>query len=114
MLRADWLPHQVEGIDWLTEAEAGGIRLVRVLADAAGLDKTVQAFGVIADALTKSCRARLVVMTPSSLLNQWESELATCLPTVTVTKNDAKTAIRATVVLVGHQLLPSEWTEVGE
>ena len=69
--RIDVLPHQLApGL-----ALAAGTRRV-LIADEVGLGKTIQAGLAIAEAVRRRPTARVLVLTPASLVAQWRAELA--------------------------------------
>ncbi len=72
-LRAELRPYQQRGVDWLAflrEAELGGL-----LADDMGLGKTIQALVAIASVPGPS-----LVVAPTSVLRNWQSEAERFLP----------------------------------
>ena len=69
-LRAELRPYQREGVRWL--AALGEAGLGALLADDMGLGKTVQALAVL--------RGRTLVVAPTSLLGNWQDELARFRP----------------------------------
>jgi superfamily II DNA or RNA helicase len=76
-LQADLRPYQQRGVDWLAflrEAELGGL-----LADDMGLGKTLQALVAIA-----SVPGPNLVVAPTSVLRNWQSEAARFLPQLSV------------------------------
>jgi superfamily II DNA or RNA helicase len=70
--RIDLLPHQLEPA--LAVVRGEGCRLL--LADDVGLGKTIQAGLIIAELQARQAAARILVLTPAGLREQWAKELA--------------------------------------
>ena len=69
--KIDLLPHQLEPA---LAAHAAARRIL--IADEVGLGKTIQAGIVIAETLARESSARVLVIAPGALRDQWERELA--------------------------------------
>jgi superfamily II DNA or RNA helicase len=77
-LKADLRPYQKEGYSWLVflhELNSGGI-----LADDMGLGKTVQAIALLLWAKSKHKRKLNLVVAPTSVVPNWEREIAKFAP----------------------------------
>ena len=67
----DYLPHQLEGVQWMLDQEAQGHG--GILADDMGLGKTFQTIGLI-----KNSPADTLIVCPPALVQAWSSELRAC------------------------------------
>ncbi|HZG23216.1 MAG TPA: DEAD/DEAH box helicase, partial [Chitinophagaceae bacterium] len=77
-LRATLRPYQQRGMEWmllLSEAGAGAL-----LADDMGLGKTLQAICLLAHQLQEKPHVKHLIVCPSSLIYNWQQELAKFLP----------------------------------
>ncbi|TPX46100.1 hypothetical protein SeMB42_g03822 [Synchytrium endobioticum] len=88
-LKIDMLPHQVVGVNWMKNRDIGPTK-GGILSDDMGLGKTIQAIALILSNKSTSRHRTTLVVTPLSLLKQWEDELST------------KTRKRALRVLIHH------------
>ena len=77
-IQATLRPYQQKGFEWmllLSEAGAGGC-----LADDMGLGKTLQTICFLAHQLAKKPASRFLIVSPSSLIFNWQQELAKFAP----------------------------------
>lgn len=82
-LRAELLPHQVEGLDWLASIYANGLH--GILADEMGLGKTIQTITLLLH--LKERKANVgphLIVAPKSTLANWQCEFARFAPGYTV------------------------------
>lgn len=77
-VKADLRPYQHIGFKWLTSLM--NFRLGGILADDMGLGKTLQAITYMAHIFEKDPSATFLVVCPSSLLYNWEDEIASFCP----------------------------------
>lgn len=78
-LRTRMKPHQIQGLEWLARCSAAG-RPGALLADDMGLGKTLQAIAFMAwlqegAAAGRSQAAPLLIVAPTGLLGNWQSEI---------------------------------------
>jgi SNF2 family DNA or RNA helicase len=73
-------PYQVEGVDWLSFCVDNGVGTI--LADDMGLGKTAQIIALCCDILEKSPKARILVVIPNPLLDNWIREFKFFSPTI--------------------------------
>ncbi|MGH3785682.1 MAG: DEAD/DEAH box helicase [Pseudonocardiaceae bacterium] len=113
-VRAMLRPYQRAGVAWLEAASAQGGGL---LADEMGLGKTVQAIAVLA---TRRAGPHLVVC-PTSLLGNWDRELARFAPGLDVASYTGpdrtrvlKRATPGSVVLTSYGVLRSDATSLAQ
>lgn len=77
-------PHQIDGVKWmkvLDDHELSGI-----LADEMGMGKTVQVIAFICLLLEKNISGPFLIVSPLSVLNNWESEFQRFAPMIPVVK----------------------------
>ncbi|XP_047001627.1 ATP-dependent DNA helicase DDM1-like isoform X1 [Schistocerca americana] len=77
-------PHQIDGVKWmkvLDDHELSGI-----LADEMGMGKTVQVIAFICLLLEQNISGPFLIVTPLSVLNNWESEFQRFAPKIPVVK----------------------------
>jgi len=74
------LPHQREGVKWLLAREADPVVSGGFLCDEMGLGKTVQLIAM----MLHNPQRRTLVIVPKSIVAQWQSELATFAPGLSV------------------------------
>ena len=99
-LTAKLYPYQVEGsaiLRSLTRFETGSL-----LADEMGLGKTVQLISVVVDQ-PNGCRSLIIV--PASLLANWNRELATFAPTLTVLTHTGPNRRGVSAALHGYDVV---------
>jgi superfamily II DNA or RNA helicase len=99
-------PYQQSGVDWLAFLRASGFGAV--LADDMGLGKTVQALAVV--------DGRTLVVCPTSVLHNWESEIARFRPDLAVsTYHGSRRALDrdADVVLTTYAILRIDRERLG-
>lgn len=90
-LEATLRPYQQEGLDWLGFLHAH--RLGGILADDMGLGKTVQTLALCLHLLDDDPTARILVVAPTSVVDNWRAEAARFAPDVgvaTVTATEAR------------------------
>ena len=96
-------PYQHKGYEWmvlLAEAGAGAC-----LADDMGLGKTLQTICFIAHQLQKDASAKHLIVCPSSLLYNWEQELAKFAPHIATVVYHGNQRIFENIVTGKHQLV---------
>lgn len=81
-LDATLRPYQQEGLDWLAFLHRHG--LGGILADDMGLGKTVQTIALALHLLEENPRARVLVVAPTSVVENWHREAARFAPGVAV------------------------------
>ena len=97
-LQAELRSYQLEGYRWLcTLADYG---LGGILADDMGLGKTVQMI-----ALLLHCNTTALIVTPSSLVYNWEAELKRFAPSLEVQTVTGTAEQRAAVISGDAQIL---------
>lgn len=98
--------YQHSGVRWLITPVPGYQRYSRVLADAPGMGKTVQACGFIDHQLATVRGCRVLVCVPAALVAQWAQELARFLPDVPVHVAKAGSFETATepIILISREL----------
>merc|ERR1719480_720336 len=78
-LKAELMPYQIEGLEWLVSLFNND--LSGLLADEMGLGKTIQTIALVA--FLKETKKRYgphLIICPKSVLNNWQKEIARCLP----------------------------------
>ncbi|MVB40240.1 DEAD/DEAH box helicase [Vibrio cholerae] len=73
-------PYQKKGVDWLSFCVANGVGTI--LADDMGLGKTAQIIALCCDTLEKLPGARILIVVPNPLLDNWKREFAFFAPNV--------------------------------
>lgn len=82
-------PYQMQGLQWLKFLDEGGFG--GLLADDMGLGKTVQVLAFFSQlALTQPC----LIITPTSLVFNWEREMQRFLPSLCVYRHEGKERLR--------------------
>jgi non-specific serine/threonine protein kinase len=82
-LRAELRPYQAEGVAWLQHLRAHGAG--GVLADDMGLGKTLQTIAhLLAEKQARRLDRPAMIITPTSLVGNWQSELAKFAPDLSV------------------------------
>ena len=81
-LNAELRPYQVEGVAWLQFIKQHGFGAI--LADDMGLGKTLQTLcSILLDKQAGVCKAPVLVVAPTSLLSNWQREIAQFTPSLT-------------------------------
>jgi superfamily II DNA or RNA helicase len=81
-LKAKLRPYQEDGLSWLRfihDLRSGG-----VLADDMGLGKTIQTIALLLALKTKEKKTTVLIVAPTSVVRNWQRELARFSPTFTV------------------------------
>ena len=81
-LKAKLRPYQEDGLSWLKfihELRSGG-----VLADDMGLGKTIETIALLLAIKTKQKKVRALIVAPTSVVRNWQRELARFAPTLKV------------------------------
>jgi superfamily II DNA or RNA helicase len=109
-LKATLRPYQEAGLSWLKfihDIGSGG-----VLADDMGLGKTVQTIAMLLAVKQEDKRIRALIVAPTSVVTNWERELARFAPTLRVAlwhgadrKEQAEQVAEAEVVITSYALL---------
>jgi len=73
-------PYQSQGVDWLSFCTESGVGTI--LADDMGLGKTAQIIALCCDTLEKNSSARILIVVPNPLLDNWVREFAFFAPNV--------------------------------
>ncbi|PYZ97418.1 hypothetical protein CR205_02120 [Alteribacter lacisalsi] len=89
-------PYQIEGVEWLLSMRSLG--LGACLADEMGLGKTVQAIAY-SEHVSKAEDQPVLIVCPTSLLENWRTELARFAPELDVTVYYGSPAVRAGIDL---------------
>ena len=109
-LKATLRPYQEAGLSWLKfihDIGSGG-----VLADDMGLGKTVQTIALLLAVKQEEKQVRALIVAPTSVVTNWERELARFSPTLSVAlwhgadrKEQAESVKRAEVIITSYALL---------
>ena len=109
-LKATLRPYQDSGLSWLKfihDIGSGG-----VLADDMGLGKTVQTIALLLAVKQEEKQIRTLIVAPTSVVTNWERELARFAPTLSVAlwhgadrKEQAEAVKEADVVITSYALL---------
>jgi superfamily II DNA or RNA helicase len=109
-LKATLRPYQEAGLSWLKfihDIGSGG-----VLADDMGLGKTVQTIALLLAVKQEEKHVRALIVAPTSVVTNWERELARFSPTLSVAlwhgadrKEQSDTVMDADVVITSYALL---------
>merc|ERR1719428_463599 len=82
-LKADLLPYQLEGLDWMVSIYVNGLH--GILADEMGLGKTVQSIALLLYVQeVKHDRGPHLIVAPKSTLSHWQSEFKKFAPSMNV------------------------------
>ncbi|MFA0830677.1 DEAD/DEAH box helicase [Vibrio owensii] len=73
-------PYQKQGVDWLSFCVDNGVGTI--LADDMGLGKTAQIIALCCDTLEKSSKAKILIVVPNPLLDNWKREFAFFAPSI--------------------------------
>lgn len=73
-------PYQKQGVDWLSFCVENGVGTI--LADDMGLGKTAQIIALCCDMLEKSPEARVLIIVPNPLLDNWIREFTFFAPSI--------------------------------
>lgn len=114
-LEATLRPYQHKGFSWL--ACLGAMGLGACLADDMGLGKTVQLIAHLVRRRERGPRRPSLVVCPTSVLGNWERELARFAPALTVARHhglqrDVDVATQSDVVLTTYGLLARDVEEL--
>ncbi|MFZ3231217.1 MAG: DEAD/DEAH box helicase [Pseudobdellovibrio sp.] len=82
-MKADLKPYQVLGVQWLQDLY--NLRLGALLADDMGLGKTVQTLCFLDDLRDKEELGQVLLVVPSSLIFNWQDEVAKFTPEISLT-----------------------------
>lgn len=99
-INAELRPYQVDGVKWmkmLTSHHMGGI-----LADDMGLGKTLQAITYLASSMQDGNRSLIVA--PSSLIYNWESEFKKFAPHINLVVVEGNKKVREQIIADDHQV----------
>ncbi|KYG62417.1 hypothetical protein AZI86_16425 [Bdellovibrio bacteriovorus] len=77
-VKADLKPYQLRGVQWLRDLYS--LRLGALLADDMGLGKTLQTLTFLEDLRSKGELGQVLVVVPSSLIYNWQSEIEKFTP----------------------------------
>jgi superfamily II DNA or RNA helicase len=109
-LKATLRPYQEAGLSWLKfihDIGSGG-----VLADDMGLGKTVQTIALLLAVKQEEKQVRALIVAPTSVVTNWERELARFAPTLSVAlwhgadrKEQSDSVKRAEVIITSYALL---------
>ena len=75
-LGARLAPYQRDGVAWILGHLCGRGTRSCILADAAGLGKTVQAIAAVAALVARGAARRVLVVAPAGVVGVWEAEFA--------------------------------------
>lgn len=116
LLKGKLKAHQLKGLNWLVNLYNQGIN--GILADDMGLGKTIQAIALLAHlSESEGVGGPFLVVTPSSTLHNWASELARFVPAFSVLsywgnvqeRRDLRKGLRkANVVVTSYQVAISD------
>lgn len=73
-------PYQKQGVDWLSFCVDNGVGTI--LADDMGLGKTAQIIALCCDTLEKNPNAKILIVVPNPLLDNWKREFAFFSPSI--------------------------------
>lgn len=73
-------PYQKQGVDWLSFCVENGVGTI--LADDMGLGKTAQIIALCCDILEKNPSARILIVVPNPLLDNWKREFTFFSPNI--------------------------------
>lgn len=73
-------PYQAQGVDWLSFCVDNGVGTI--LADDMGLGKTAQVIALCCDTLENNPNARILIVIPTPLLDNWTREFTFFSPTI--------------------------------
>lgn len=73
-------PYQKQGVDWLSFCVNNGVGTI--LADDMGLGKTAQIIALCCDTLEKNPTAKILIVVPNPLLDNWKREFAFFAPSI--------------------------------
>lgn len=82
-VKADLKPYQVSGVQWLQDLY--NLKLGALLADDMGLGKTLQTLTFLEDLRQKGDMGQVLVVVPSSLIFNWQSEVEKFTPDIPLT-----------------------------
>jgi len=82
-LKAELKPYQKKGVQWMSDLYR--LKLGALLADDMGLGKTLQTLGFLEDLRLKKEMGQVLVVVPSSLIYNWQSEIEKFTPELPVT-----------------------------
>lgn len=73
-------PYQKQGVDWLSFCVDNGVGTI--LADDMGLGKTAQIIALCCDTLEKNPNAKIIIVVPNPLLDNWKREFEFFAPSI--------------------------------
>lgn len=79
-VKADLKPYQLRGVQWLRDLYS--LRLGALLADDMGLGKTLQTLTFLEDLRVKGELGQVLIVVPSSLIYNWQSEIEKFTPEI--------------------------------
>ena len=103
-------PYQVDGVDWLCFCSKNG--LGTILADDMGLGKTAQMIALICDVIEQNATARVLIVVPNPLLDNWCREFAFFAPSLTPYVHYGPNRRGLSDELIKHQIIISPYTTV--
>lgn len=101
-------PYQKQGVDWLSFCVDSGVGTI--LADDMGLGKTAQIIALCCDVLEKNSNAKILIVVPNPLLDNWIREFAFFAPQVEPYLHYGTVRRGVSSALLGHNVVITPYT----
>ncbi|EKO3583400.1 DEAD/DEAH box helicase [Vibrio metschnikovii] len=101
-------PYQKQGVDWLSFCVYSGVGTI--LADDMGLGKTAQIIALCCDVLEKNSNAKILIVVPNPLLDNWIREFAFFAPQVEPYLHYGTARRGVSSALLGHNVVITPYT----
>ncbi|EII5416291.1 DEAD/DEAH box helicase [Vibrio alginolyticus] len=101
-------PYQKQGVDWLSFCVDSGVGTI--LADDMGLGKTAQIIALCCDVLEKNSNAKILIVVPNPLLDNWIREFAFFAPQVEPYLHYGTARRGVSSALLGHNVVITPYT----
>ncbi|MFM2485947.1 DEAD/DEAH box helicase [Celerinatantimonas yamalensis] len=101
-------PYQKQGVDWLSFCVDNGVGTI--LADDMGLGKTAQIIALCCDTLEKNPNAKILIVVPNPLLDNWKREFAFFAPQVEPYLHYGTARRGVSSALLGHNVVIMPYT----
>lgn len=101
-------PYQKQGVDWLSFCVDSGVGTI--LADDMGLGKTAQIIALCCDTLEKNSNAKILIVVPNPLLDNWMREFTFFAPQVEPYLHYGTARRGVSSALLGHNVVITPYT----